>query len=65
MLLPFTDAETGNTMFVNPKQVAVIFEGTNPQGVRLTMINLLNGNIATEEDLLTVVGKIQGELRNG
>ena len=63
MLIPFVDAETGNSIYVNPTQVAVIFEGKNPEGVQLTMINLLNGNIATEEDILSVVGKIQGELK--
>jgi len=63
MLIPFLDAETGKTIFVNPNQVAVIFEGKNPEGIQLTMINLLNGNVATQEDILSVVGKIQGELK--
>ena len=63
MLIPFLDAESGNTIYVNPKQVAVIFEGKNPEGIQLTMINLLNGNVATQEDILSVVGKIQGELK--
>ena len=63
MLIPFIDAESGNAVYVNPEQVAVIFEGKNPQGIQLTMINLLNGNIATNEDILSVVGKIQGELK--
>ena len=64
MLLPFIDAESGRTVLVNPKHVAVVFEGVNPEGVQLTMINLLNGNIATEQDFLTVVGMIQGELKD-
>jgi hypothetical protein len=64
MLIPFQDAETGGTIFVNPKQVSVVFEGKNPEGIQLTMINLLNGNIATEEPLLDVVGKLQAELKN-
>ena len=63
MLLPFTDAENGRTFFVNPKQVVVVFDGVNPQGDNVTMINLLNGNLATKEDLLEVVGKIQAELK--
>jgi hypothetical protein len=62
MLIPFVDAETGNTMFVNPKQVSVVFEGKNPQGITLTMINLLNGNLATVEDITSVVGKLQSEI---
>tara|TARA_R110000868_G_scaffold43639_1_gene146589 strand:+ start:52 stop:243 length:192 start_codon:yes stop_codon:yes gene_type:complete len=62
MLIPFQDAESKGTIFVNPKQVSVVFDGTNDEGVRLTMINLLNGNVATLEPLLDVVGKIQSEL---
>jgi hypothetical protein len=62
MLIPFQDAETNGTIFVNPKQVSVVFEGKNPEGVQLTMINLLNGNVATLEPLLEVVGKIQSEI---
>lgn len=64
MLIPFNDAESGRTVFVNPKHVAVVFEGKNPEGIQLTMINLLNGNIATDQDFLTVVGMIQGELKH-
>lgn len=62
-MVPFIDAETGNTIYVNPLQVAVIFEGVNAQGEQLTMINLLNGNVATKQDMISVVNSIQGELR--
>jgi len=64
MLIPFLDAETEGTIFVNPKQVSVVFEGKNPEGIQLTMINLLNGNVATQEPLLDVVGKLQAELKD-
>jgi hypothetical protein len=63
MLIPFLDAETEGTIFVNPKQISVVFEGKNPEGIQLTMINLLNGNVATREPLLEVVGKLQAELK--
>ena len=62
MLIPFQDAENGKTFFVNPEQVAVVFEGVNPQEETVTMINLLNGNLATKESLLDVVGRLQGAL---
>jgi len=62
MLIPFLDAETEGTIFVNPKQISVVFEGKNPEGIQLTMINLLNGNVATREPLLEVVSKLQAEL---
>ena len=63
MLIPFLDAESQDTIFVNPQQVSVVFEGKNPEGIKLTMINLLNGNVATLEPLVDVVGKLQSELR--
>jgi len=63
MLIPFQDAESGGTIFVNPKQVSVVFEGKNPEDIHMTMINLLNGNVATLEPLLDVVGKLQAELK--
>lgn len=62
MLIAFQDAENGKTFFVNPAQVSVVFENETPQGETITMINLLNGNLATKEDLLSVVGKLQGEI---
>jgi len=62
MLIPFLDAETEGIIYVNPKQISVVFEGKNPEGIQLTMINLLNGNVATREPLLEVVSKLQAEL---
>lgn len=62
MLIPFQDAETESTIFVNPKQISVVFEGKNPEGIQLTMISLLNGNVATREPFLEVVATIQGAL---
>jgi hypothetical protein len=63
MLIPFLDAETEGIIYVNPKQISVVFEGKNPEGIQLTMINLLNGNVATREPLLEVVSKLQAELK--
>ena len=63
MLIPFLDAETEGIIYVNPKQISVVFEGKNPEGVQLTMINLLNGNVATREPLLDVINKLQEELK--
>ena len=62
MLIPFKDADSGNTFWVNPEYVNVVFEGKNPQGDDVTVIGLGHGNLATDEDLLSVVGKIQGDL---
>ena len=58
MLIPFQDAENGKTYFVNPNQVSVVFESTTPDGGTVTTINLLNGNVVTNENILAVVGKL-------
>ena len=62
MLIEIIDAESGKPIYFSPFQVAVIFEGTNPEGIELTMINLLNGSIATIEPIASVVSKIEEEM---
>lgn len=62
MLIEIIDAESGKPIYFSPFQVAVIFEGTNPEGIELTMINLLNGSIATTEPIASVVSKIEEEM---
>lgn len=62
MLIPFLDAELNSTIYVNPEQVAVVFEGKNADGKLLTMINLLNGNVATEDSISSVVFKLNNKI---
>jgi hypothetical protein len=62
MLISVVDAVLGTEIFINPTQVAVVFEGKNPEGVQMTMINLLNGSVGTTESLDSVVTKLQNEL---
>jgi len=57
-LIKFIDAESNNPIYINPKQVSVVFSGVNSEGVKLTMINLLNGNVATQEDIVEVISKL-------
>jgi hypothetical protein len=62
MLLTFTEAQTGNSIAVNPEHVVCVFTGTDESGTK-TVINVLNGNIAVSEDYLNVVGQLQGQLK--
>lgn len=63
MLIPFIEFGSGNTIYVNPVHITAIFNNINGDGEVRTVITLLNGNVATDEDLLSVVGKVQGELK--
>lgn len=64
MMMMFTDALTNNSVAVNPKQIIAVFvapEKTEIAGK--TIINIPSGTIAVTEDYLTVVGRINGELK--
>ena len=63
MLLTFIEAGTGNTISINPKHVVCVFTQTIEDVGTKTVINMLNGNLAVEDDYLDVVGRIQGELK--
>jgi len=63
MLIPIQDAETGNTIFVNPTSINVVFVGKAKEGGDdVTVVVCPTGNIVTNEPLLDLVGRIQGEL---
>jgi hypothetical protein len=62
MLLTFTDAQTGNSVAVNPKFVVVVFTGKDDAGAERAVINTTTGNLVVTEDYLTVVGQLQGQL---
>jgi len=64
MLINFTDATTGNSVAVNPQHVVCVFTNKDEKtGLTVTVINVLNGNIAVTEEYTEVVGQIQSELR--
>lgn len=68
MLIYFEDCKTKKSVAVNPKYVVVVFEAeeadpdTN-QVQKLTVINTSTGNVAVEDTLINVVGRINGELK--
>lgn len=64
MLLYFTDAINNNSVAINPEHVIAVFVG--PENTELqgkTIINIASGTLAVSEDLLSVVGRINGELK--
>jgi len=62
-MLLFTDAQTGNSIAVNPNFVVVVFSTKNDEGVEKTVINTTTGNVLVNESQVEVIGQIQGELK--
>jgi hypothetical protein len=68
MLLTFTEAETKNSISINPKNVVSVFalvKAATPEMepyIGKTVIILSNGNVIVEEGYLDVAGMISGEL---
>lgn len=69
MLIYFTEAQSKNSVAINPTQIVSVFtidkaeNQTMAEFVGKTAIVLLNGNVVVEEAYLDVVGLINGELR--
>ena len=64
MLLYFTDAINNKSVAVNPDHIYAVFVG--PEGTELegkTIINIPSGTLAVVEDYLSVVGRVNGELK--
>jgi len=57
MLLYFTEHKTGNSLAINPEHVVVVFEKVE-EDEKFTVINVLNGNVAVEENYLETVGRL-------
>jgi hypothetical protein len=63
MLLNFTDATTGNPIAINPQHLVVLFSAKDDTGKEKTVLNMLNGNVAINEDFISAYGQLQGELK--
>jgi hypothetical protein len=64
MLLLFTDALSNHSVAVNPDQIIAVFVGPdNSELAGKTIINIPSGTIAVVEDYLSVIGRINGELK--
>jgi len=63
MLLYFTDASTKLPVAINPQHVACVFTTKDADDEVVTIINLVNGNVAVSESQTEVIGRIQSELK--
>lgn len=64
MLLYFTDAMSKKPIAINPVHVIAVLESPNTEEVPgKTVVNLITGTVALEEEMLSVVGSINGEIR--
>lgn len=57
-MLVFTEAISGESIAVNPKQVVAVFTATEGDQKGKTVISIINGNIAVQEDYLETVGRL-------
>jgi len=70
MLIVFTEAQSKNSLAINPNQVVSVFTVEKSENesmkalVGKTAIVFSGGNVIVEEDYLEVVGRINGELNN-
>ena len=58
MMLYFTDAQSQQSIAVNPEFVVVVFTAKNEEGVEGVIINTTTGNIVVTEPYLDVVGRL-------
>ena len=57
-LVWFTDANNNIKVAINPKYVSAVYSPTTGDAVGKTVINMINGSVAVEEDELFVVNSI-------
>lgn len=62
MLVYFTDAVSGEQVAVNPKHVTCVFTVKEGEMQGKTVISVTNGNLVVTEDMINVVGVLQGQL---
>lgn len=58
MIIKFTESKSNAVIGINSDHVVAVFEATEGDFKGKTVLNLLNGAVAIEEDLLTVLGQL-------
>ena len=58
MFLKLTESKSKELIVINTDQIVAVFVATESDLKGTTVINLVNGMVAVEEDLLTVVGQL-------
>lgn len=57
-MLNFTESISKSSISINPKHVVAVFTATEGEQKGKTVISIVNGNIAVEEDYLETVGRL-------
>jgi len=58
MFLKFTEAKSKEVIAVNTVNIVAVFVATESDLKGKTVLNLTNGMVAVEEDILTVLGQL-------
>jgi hypothetical protein len=62
-MITITDSVTKKTVFILADKVVAVFEIPEGEHAGKTGINMVNSSIVVDEDILEVVGRINGELK--
>jgi hypothetical protein len=57
-MLHFTEAISKSSIAINPKHVVAVFTATEGEQKGKTVVSIVNGNIAIDEDYLETVGRL-------
>ena len=57
-MLHFTEAISKSSIAINPKHVVAVFTATEGEQKGKTILSIVNGNIAVEENYLETVGRL-------
>jgi hypothetical protein len=57
-MLYFTEAISKSSVAINPKHIVAVFTATEGEQKGKTVISIVNGNIAVEDDYLETVGRL-------
>lgn len=58
MILKFTESKSNQVIGINSEYVVAVFEASEGDFKGKTVLNLVNGAVAIEEDLVTVLGQL-------
>jgi hypothetical protein len=57
-MLHFTESISKSSIAINPKHIVAVFTATEGEQKGKTVVSIVNGNIAIEEEYLEVVGRL-------
>lgn len=58
MILKFTESKSNTVIGINAKYIVAVFEANDGEFKGKTVLNLVNGSVAVEEDLVLVLGQL-------